>query len=58
MFKEITEFDALGAEAMPGDLDAILRILQPAPESVPAPVAPQGAEPGGIRGFFVRRRNP
>jgi hypothetical protein len=32
MFREIADFDALGVEAVPGDLASILRVLHPAPD--------------------------
>ena len=54
MLKEQTEFDTLGAEALPGGLAEILRTLQPALEpALPDPQFPGGR---GIRGFFARRK--
>jgi hypothetical protein len=54
MLKEKTDFDTLGAEALPGGLAEILRTLQPALEpALPAPQIPEGR---GIRRFFARRK--
>ena len=54
MLEQKTDFDALGAEALPGGLAEILRTLQPAPDLVlpdrPVP------EKRGLRRFFALRR--
>ena len=56
MSKEKINFDALGAEALPGGLAEILRALQPALESVlPDPPIPAQR---GLRGFFARWKKP
>jgi hypothetical protein len=54
MLKEQTDFDTLGAEALPGGLAEILRTLQPALE--PALLNPHVREKRGLREFFARRR--
>jgi hypothetical protein len=54
MLKGKTDFDTLGAEALPGGLAEILRTLQPAPK--PAPSYPHLREKRGLREFFARRR--
>ena len=54
MLEKQTDFDALGAEALPGGLAEILRTLQPARELVlPEPAVP---EKRGMRKFFALRR--
>ena len=56
MLEKQTDFDALGAEALPGGLAEILRTLQPARELVlPEPPVP---EKRGMRKFFALRRKP
>ena len=54
MLEQKTDFDALGAEALPGGLAEILRTLQPVPDLAlsdrPVP------EKRGIRRFFAMRR--
>jgi len=54
MLDQQTDFDALGAEALPGGLAEILRTLQPAPD-LTLPDRP-GPEKRGIRRFFSLRR--
>ena len=54
MLKEQTDFEMLGAEALPGGLAEILRTLQPALEPVQT-VRKIPAE-RGMRGFFARRQ--
>ena len=54
MLDEQTDFDALGAEALPSGLAEILRTLQPAPAlALPDRPVP---EKRGMRGFFALRR--
>ena len=54
MLEQQTDFDALGAEALPGGLAEILRTLQPAQElALPDRPVP---EKRGIRRFFAMRR--
>ena len=54
MFKAENDWDTLGAEALPGGLAEIHRILQPALE--PALPERQIPERRGVRGFFARRK--
>ena len=54
MLDQQTDFDALGAEALPGGLAEILRTLQPAPDL--ASQNRPGPEKRGIRRFFALRR--
>ena len=54
MLEQKADFDALGAEALPGGLAEILRTLQPAPD-LTLPDRP-GPEKRGIRRFFARRK--
>jgi hypothetical protein len=54
MLEQKADFDALGAEALPGGLAEILRTLQPAPD-LTLPDRP-GPEKRGIRRFFALRR--
>lgn len=54
MMKEQTDFDMLGAEALPGGLAEILRTLHPAIEL--ALPDRQVREERGIRGFFAWRK--
>ena len=56
MLKEQTNFEMLGAEALPGGLAEILRTLQPALE--PALPDPKISERRGRRRFFARRKKP
>ena len=54
MLEKQTDFDALGAEALPSGLAEILRTLQPACDlAVPKPPVP---EKRGMRKFFALRR--
>ena len=54
MLEQQTDFDALGAEALPGGLAEILRTLQPAPDlALPDRPVPKKR---GIRRFFAMRR--
>ena len=54
MLDQQTDFDALGAEALPGGLAEILRTLQPVPDlALPQRPVP---EKSGIRRFFALRR--
>jgi len=54
MLEQQTDFDALGAEALPGGLAEILRTLQPA-QNLALPDRPV-PEKRGIRRFFAMRR--
>ena len=54
MLEQKADFDALGAEALPGGLAEILRTLQPASDRA-LPDRP-GPEKRGIRRFFALRR--
>jgi hypothetical protein len=54
MLKVKTNYDALGAEALPGGLADILRALQPALK--PALPDTQISKRRGLLGFFTRRR--
>ena len=54
MLEEQTNFDALGAEALPGGLAEILRTLQPAPE--PCFAGSASARETRHARFFARRR--
>ena len=54
MLERQTDFDALGAEALPGGLVETLRTLHPARELVlPDPPVPKK---GGVWKFFALRR--
>jgi hypothetical protein len=54
MLEQKTDFDALGAEALPGGLAEILRTLQPASDrALPDRPSP---EKRGLRRFFALRR--
>jgi len=54
MLEQKTDFDALGAEALPGGLAEILRTLQPACAlAVPEPPVPKKR---GVRRFFALSR--
>jgi hypothetical protein len=55
MLDQQTDFDALGAEALPGGLAEILRTLQPAPDlALPDRPVPKNAAYG--RFFALRRK--
>jgi len=54
MLEKKTDYDALGAEALPGGLAEILRALQPAHEfALPDPPVPKKR---GMRAFFALRK--
>lgn len=54
MLKQHMDVDTLGAEALPGGLAEIIRVLQPALKA--ALPAVQVRKAGGIRGFFAWRK--